>query len=186
MKWLILALSVLWAISTQAATVCVHLENNIVTSLANCGDQDSPAPTSIDTTDVRYTNFIGLQNIGAVVAGLLQVGINMTFTTTTAASDHYAATAAAIQSYQTTYLDKVTINASATFSVCTSPPATIALACPANPNATANAHTMAALAFKDLYADAKAYYAAVIAAQNTAVANGTAPVWPSNAYSSAH
>jgi hypothetical protein len=169
---------------------CVVLSGDTTTVLgySPCNSASNPPGVSIDTGDVRYTNFLAVQpaTLQATVDGLLAAGVAMTFSTTTAASDHYSATAAAIQYYLNVYQDKVTINASATFPVCTSPPTTVALPCPANSNATATSHTMGALAFKDLYANVKAYNAAVIAAQAAAVASQTAPVWPSNAYTSTH
>lgn len=54
MKWLLVLALLGLAVPAHAATVCVILENNIVTSQVPCGESTNPPSVEIDTTDSRW------------------------------------------------------------------------------------------------------------------------------------
>jgi hypothetical protein len=173
MKHLLLVAAAVLLLSTpvEAQTVCVVLNGGAtaVVGYSTCSPITNPPAVSISTSDPRYINFLGLQGISATVANLLQAGVTMTFTTTTSANDSYAADADSIQDLLNMYTVKG-VRASALVSV----------------PGKSGAHNMGNPAYTDLYNAVVTYNAAVLAAQATAIANGTAPVWPAATATSTH
>lgn len=102
----------------------------------------------------------------------LIAGLAVTFSTTTSANGTYSADPATLAGYQAQINNFVLagtfIGASALITVA---------------DAAGTGHAMSATAFKALFAALQAYAAAVNVAQATAIANKTAPVWPSAATS---
>jgi hypothetical protein len=171
MKRLMLLAALLFSTAADAQTVCVILNGGATAVLGSvpCGPTYNPPATTINASDARWTNYLGLQGISATAAALLQTGVTMTFTTTTSANDSYPADADSIQTLLNMYTVKG-VRASALVSA----------------KGNAGAHNMGNPAYTDLYNAVVAYNAAVLAAQATAIANGTAPVWPVATATSTH
>lgn len=193
---ILLAVIILLPLIGEAAptgiNTCVVLSNDTTKVLgpSPCDANSSPPGVVIDTGDARYTAYLALlpSTLKATVDGLLQTGVNMTFSnpSNSGSSDHYAATDDAIRGYLDAHHDQSTLHGANAISVCTAPKKAVAEPCHGNPHASGNSHSMGKAAFQDLYDAVKAYYVAVIAARDAAVANGTAPVWPSPAATSTH
>jgi hypothetical protein len=171
MKRLILLAALLFSTAADAQTVCVILngDTTAVLGAVPCGPTYNPPATTINMSDARWTNFLGVQGIAATVNSLLQTGVTMSFATTTSANDSYAADAGSIQALLNLYTGNTAIKGDALVSVL----------------GNSGVHAMDARAFKDLYAAVVAYNA-VLAAQATAITNSTAPVWPSATATSNH
>jgi hypothetical protein len=101
---------------------------------------------------------------------LLVTGVAITFATTTTANDNYAATDAALQVLLNLQTGKIGIGAAALASV----------------PGVSGPHLLGVPAFHDIYNAVSAYHDAVLAAQATALANNTVPVWPAATATSSH
>jgi hypothetical protein len=164
MKHLLLLATLLLPIAAEAQTVCVILNGGATAVLqaVPCGPTYNPPATTVNTSDARWTTFLALQNIQTTAAGLLQTGVTMTFSGTPAATDSYPATADGLQALLNIYTGNTAIKGNAVVSV----------------QGNSGPHSIGAQAFKDLYRAVSDYNAAVLAAQATAIATATAPVWP--------
>jgi hypothetical protein len=131
----------------------------------------SCAGCSVITSAQASAYFAGAAALQPGMAtNLLAAGVAMTFTSTTTANDHYAATDAAIQTLLNLQTGKVGIGAASTVTV----------------PGISGPHVMGMPAFHDVYNAVSSYHDAVLAAQATALTNNTAPVFPVATATSSH